>query len=76
MGPSGVEVAQRVFGEDVVQVPLGEDDQVIEAVVAKNSFARLSRRGLKGAMTKNPFSGQRAGAGRREHTASAGAIHR
>ncbi len=24
MGPSRVEVAQRVFGQDVVQVPLGE----------------------------------------------------
>jgi hypothetical protein len=34
VGPSRVEVAQRVFGEDVLQVPLGEDDQVIEALAS------------------------------------------
>ena len=34
VGPGRVEVAQRVFGEDVVQVPLGEDDHVIEALAS------------------------------------------
>ena len=34
MGPSRVEVAQRVFGKDVAQVLLGEDDQAIEALAA------------------------------------------
>ncbi len=34
VGPSRVEVAQRVFGKDVVEVPLGEDDQVIKALAA------------------------------------------
>ena len=34
MGPSRVEVSQRVFGKDVVEVPLGEDDEVIGALAA------------------------------------------
>jgi hypothetical protein len=37
VGPSGVEVAQRVVGKDVAQVRLGEDDQVIEALAADAS---------------------------------------
>ena len=37
VGPSVVEVAQRVIGEDALQVRLGEDDQVIEALAADAS---------------------------------------
>jgi hypothetical protein len=31
VGPSRVEVAQCVFSDDLLQVRLGQDDQVIEA---------------------------------------------
>jgi hypothetical protein len=42
VGPSGVEEAQRVFGEDVVQLPLGEDEQMIEALAAHAPEKSLS----------------------------------
>jgi hypothetical protein len=51
MGPSRVEVSQRVFGEDVLQVPLGEDDQVIEALAAHAAEKSLAHEFMSGART-------------------------
>ena len=44
VGPSHVEVAQRVVGKDALQVRLGEDDQVIEALTADASQKPFAHR--------------------------------